>query len=108
MEKEFNYTGEPAAGADVGRLLKKFPELLEQDAARPARQTSRGTERAAKPGREGRHHIPESIIQKAVAGAVSKARLTKRATGHTFRHALATNLLEDGCDIRRIQELLGY
>ena len=89
MGKEFNYTGNPVTGADVGKLLKKFPELLEQGAALPPRQTSLGTERAAKTDREGRHLIRESIIQKAVVRVLNQASLTKQATYHTFRHAFA-------------------
>ena len=65
--------------------------------------------RAVAPQPAGRRrHVHESTIQKAVARAVRKAGLSKRATCRTFRHSFATQLLESGYDIRTVRELLGH
>ena len=90
-----------------GALARKYRKAAKQ-ASRQYVFPSRKRSIDPRSGKERRHHVLQSGLQKAVKTAVRKAGIDKRATVNTLRHSFATHMLENGTNIRVLQDLLGH
>ena len=88
-------------------LPRKYPQA-EREWGRPWVFPASGLSIDPRSGEQRRHHLDESVLQRAVKEAARTVGLAKPVSCHSLRHSFATHLLEDGYDIRTIQELLGH
>jgi len=101
LEEEFGEVYIPEA------LARKYPKASKQTGWQwvfPAKVRSIDP----RSGKEMRHHVLESVLQKAVKRAAEQAGIDKKVGCHTLRHSFATHMLESGTNIRVLQELLGH
>lgn len=111
-DREAGMAGVYLPGA-LARKFRRAAESFEWFWLFPARQVSVDPETRSGKGTEAggivrRHHLHGTVYNEAIKRAAAEAGIDKRVTSHALRHSFATHLLEDGLDLRTIQEILGH